>query len=306
VEAREIDIAWGLSTSLIPQLRELEDEGIDMVTVFGARYDIYTMNPDRPMFQDSRTRLAIHHAIDRQFLIDEQIFGEGVITNSAWGGSPWENTGLVSYEFDPEQSRQLLEEAGWKDEDGDGIREAHGVEGVEDGTPFTFLHLTWCGADQQADSQLYIQQMLKGIGIDMQVDCRRSAELFGTWSQGGIWSHGEFDMGGWVHGLRVPDPEISNRYLCSEIASEENPSGSQWHRYCNPKVDELLLAQAQEFDSEKRTELLFEAQEYMHEDAYMIYLFRSPRVYTVRSDLKNVVIHSFANLYWNPQEWEWE
>ncbi len=34
-------------------------------------------------------------------------------------------------------SKALLDEAGWKDEDGDGIREAHGVEGVEEGTPLS-------------------------------------------------------------------------------------------------------------------------------------------------------------------------
>jgi peptide/nickel transport system substrate-binding protein len=148
--------------------------------------------------------------------------------------------------------------------------------------------------------------MLKDVGIDMEVDCRRSAELFGTWGQGGVWSHGEFQMAGWVHGLRAPDPEISSRLLCSEIASEDNPAGAQWHRYCNPEVDELLQAQAQEFDPQKRTEILYEVQEIMHEDAYIIYLFQSPSVYTVRDDLENVFIHPFAKLYWNPQDWEWD
>ncbi len=37
--------------------------------------------------------------------------------------------------YDPEKAKQTLEDAGWRDEDGDGIREAHGVEGIEDGTP---------------------------------------------------------------------------------------------------------------------------------------------------------------------------
>lgn len=306
VEAKEIDIAWGLQVSLIPKIRELEPQGISLVTVFRAAYDLYSMNPDEPLFKDIRTRRAIHHAIDKEFLVEKQLFGEGKLTNSAWGGSPWENTDLVPYEYDQDMAKQLLEEVGWKDEDGDGILEAHGVEGIEDGTPLSFLHLTWCGAPQRADTQLFVQQMLKEIGIDMQIDCRRSAELFGTWGQGGVWSHGEFQMAGWAHGLRVPDPEISNRFLCSEVASEENQAGSQWHRYCNPDVDELLLAQSQEFDAAKRTEYLFEAQKIMHDDAYIIYLFRGPSVYSVRSDLKNVVIHPFAALHWNPHEWEWE
>ena len=306
IKAGEIDVAWGLSTSVIPQIRDMEPDGVNLVTVYSSRYDVYTMNPDEPLFADRNVRLAIHHAIDRDLLIEKLLFGEGKITNSPWANSPWENTNLESYEYDLDKSRRLLDDAGWKDEDGDGIREAHSVEGVEDGTPFAFLHLTWCGASQQADMQLFAQQMLKEVGIDMAVDCRRSAELFGTWSQNGVWSHGEFQMAGWVHGLRTPDPEISNRYLCSEIASEENSAGSQWHRYCNPAVDELLLAQAQEFDAEKRTELLFQAQELMHEDAYMIYPFSAPGVYAIRAEVQNMVVHPFAALYWNTHEWALE
>ena len=41
--------------------------------------------------------------------------------------------------YDPERAKALLDEAGWRDEDGDGIREAHGVEGVEDGTPLSLM-----------------------------------------------------------------------------------------------------------------------------------------------------------------------
>jgi ABC-type transport system substrate-binding protein len=133
----------------------------------------------------------------------------------------------------------------------------------------------------------------------------RSAELFGTWEQNGMWSHGRYQMGGWSHGLRVPDPEVSNRFLCSEIASEENPAGSQWYRYCNPEVDQLLMAQAQEFDPEIRKELIWQAQEILHEDAYTIFLFNTVTVYAVRDDLQNFVLHPFANYYWNSHEWEW-
>ena len=138
------------------------------------------------------------------------------------------------------------------------------------------------------------------------LETRRSTELFGTWSQGGVWAQGEYQMGGWVHSLRVPDPEISNRFLCSEVASEENQAGSQWYRYCNPEVDEFLLAQAQELDPAKRTELLHQAQVLLHEDAYHIYLFRGASIYAVRDELKNFVLHPFANFYFHPHEWEWE
>ena len=105
--------------------------------------------------------------------------------------------------------------------------------------------------------------------------------------------------------MRVPDPEVSNRYLCSEIASEDNPSGSQWYHYCNPEVDELLHEQAATFDPEKRTEIIFQIQEILNEDAYWIYLHSANQIYSAPADLQNFTLHPFQNFYWNPQEWEW-
>jgi peptide/nickel transport system substrate-binding protein len=297
IEAKEVDIGWALPVANIPQIQALEPKGINLVSVATTGSDRYNMNPAEPLFEDVRVRQALHHAIDRQAIIDEQLFGFGTLTNSEWGGSPWENTNIQPYEYSVEKCKELMAEAGWTP-GADGILE-------KDGQKFSFLHLTWSGNLQRANTQLIVQQMFKECGVDMRLETRRSAELFGTWAQGGVWSHGDYQMGGWAHSLRVPDPEVSNRFLCSQIASESNQSGSQWYRYCNPEVDELLMAQAQELDPAARTELLMEIQERLHEDAYTIYLFRSMSIYTVRSEIKNFVLHPFANFYWNPQEWEW-
>ena len=92
-----------------------------------------------------------------------------------------------------------------------------------------------------------------------------------------------------------------NRYLCSEIASEENPAGSQWYRYCNPEVDALLNQQAATFDPEERQRLIFQIQEILHDDAYWIWLYSAATIYTAPAALNNFVLHPFANFYWNPQ-----
>jgi len=308
VEAKEVDIAWSMPTAFVPQIRDLEDQGINLVTTEAANAERYVMNADAalaPIFADRTLRQALHHAVDRQAIIDNILFGTTRAGVSEWTGSPWEHPDLPEYAYDPDLAAEMLEGLGWRDEDGDGIREAVGVTGVEDGTPLSFRHSTTSGNLQRENVQLLVQQMLREVGVDMVIDNKRTAELFGTYEQNGIWSHGEYEMGGWSHGLRVPDPEVSNRYLCSEIASADNPAGSQWYHYCNPEVDELLLAQAQEFDAEQREEIILRIQEILHEDAYHLYLFAVPLTYAVRSDLQNFVLHPFANFYFNPQEWEW-
>ena len=242
-------------------------------------------------------RKALQHAVDKQSIIDDLLHGEAVLGVSEWHGSPWENTEMALYEFNPDMSRQMLDELGWA-VGADGYRE-------KDGQRLSFRNSTIVGSTTWENIQLLLQQNFMDIGAEMVIDNARTADLFGTWQQGGRWSHGEYDMGLWSHGLRVPDPEVSNRYLCSEIATEENQSGSQWYHYCNPEVDALLIEQASTFDPERRTEIIFQIQEILNEDAYWIWLYAANLIYSAPAALNNFVLHPFQNFYWNPQEWEW-
>jgi ABC-type transport system substrate-binding protein len=58
-------------------------------------------------------------------------------------------------------------------------------------------------------------------------------------------------------------------------------------------------------DPERRTEIIFQIQEILNEDAYWIYLYSENHLYTARAELNNFVVHPFQNFYWNPHEWEW-
>ena len=75
-----------------------------------------------------RIRKSIGYAIDRQKLIDTAFFGfaldsQTVVPRSLLGESAGE---IEGYSYDPDLAKALLEKAGWRDEDGDGIREKDG------------------------------------------------------------------------------------------------------------------------------------------------------------------------------------
>jgi len=312
LEAGEADVARSTPSAYMPQLRELEAQGI--ITLYppiggGRGSERYHMNPGVPVFQNRNVRLALQHAVDKQLLIDKVLEVDAVIPYpSEWNGNPYCNTDLVDYEFNPDLSRQLLDEVGWRDEDGDGIREAHGVGygGIEDGTPLSFVHTTTTESTRRENVQLIIRQLFQDIGVDMKIENRRSSILFTTWDQGGGWAHGDYEMGGWSDGIRTPEPEASERFLCSEIPSEENLGGSQWMRYCNPEVDELLLAQQIELDPVKRKEFLWKAQELIHYDAYSIHLYRTLTDRAVNANLKNFENRPFVSFVGNSHEWSWD
>ena len=300
VAAKEVDIAWSVPVSYVPQVQALEGQGVLLVTVPAANDERYVMNADasqNPLFADKGLRQALQHAVDKQQINDALLFGLAEIGLGEWHGSPGQHPSLPPYAYDPDRCRQMLEGVGWA-VGADGVRE-------KDGQRLSFTHKTTVGNQLRENVQLLVQQQFKDVGAEMVIQNERTADLFGTWEQGGKWSHGDYQMGGWSHGLRVPDPEVSNRYLCSEIASEANPAGSQWYRYCNPQVDELLMQQAVTFDLEARKEIIFRIQEILHDDAYWIWLYATPLTYTAPENLRNFTLHPFANFYFNPHEWEW-
>ena len=300
VEAGAIDIAWRVNVNDVPALQAMEPRGIRILTNPQAGSDRYIMNADAdqaPIFDDRNVRLAIHHAIDRQLIVDRLLGGIAEVAVSEWHGSAWVHPSLPEYEFDPERSIALLEESGWF-RGSDGIRE-------RDGERLSFRHTVITGDTLRENVQIVVQQMLREVGIEVVIDNARTADLFGRWADGGRWARGEYELGGWAHGLRVPDPEVSARYLCDEIASEDNPAGSQWYRYCNPEVDALMRQQSTTIDADERRELILRAQELIHEDAYHVYLYSSPSVYTANQHIHNFQLHPFGVSYWNVHELEW-
>jgi peptide/nickel transport system substrate-binding protein len=94
------------------------------------------LNVTIPPTNDLRVRQAINYAVNKDEINQVVYFGNvepayGPLSKANLEYNP-EVEGM--YPYDLEKAKALLEEAGWWDEDGDGIAEAHGVEGVEDGT----------------------------------------------------------------------------------------------------------------------------------------------------------------------------
>jgi peptide/nickel transport system substrate-binding protein len=81
-----------------------------------------------PALKDVKVRQAQAHAIDKQQLIDVALLGLGTpglgLVPASMGD--WFNGSLQDYPYDPEKAKQILEEASYKDTDGDGIREMPG------------------------------------------------------------------------------------------------------------------------------------------------------------------------------------
>ncbi len=199
---------------------------------------------DRPdFFEDVRTRQAIAMCLDTQAVIDAVLYGRSVKINSYIPPEhPMYNPDAKFWDYDPEAAKALLEEVGWIDTDGDGIREAQGVEGIPDGTKLAFSWMSTTAGMRVAYMQIY-QQNLIDCGIDLSLDNRPATEYFASGPEGPLFGR-HFDIGSFTFGTGVQPP--CNLYLSSQIPSEENGwAGQNDPGFIDPEFDEVCNAALQ-------------------------------------------------------------
>ena len=70
-------------------------------------------------------------------------------------------------EYNPDAAAALLEEAGWIDEDGDGVRECHGcTTGAEEGYPMEMGFELYAESSEEAElAQQLLAEEFKNLGI---------------------------------------------------------------------------------------------------------------------------------------------
>jgi peptide/nickel transport system substrate-binding protein len=302
LKAKEIDLSWSVPLSNIPELKGLESQGITTLVVPGTGAERYTFNMDHkqvPLFADKELRMALSMAVDRKTIVEKLLFGLTTIARGDWDNTLWEHKELKPVEYNPDEAKRILDRLGWTPGP-DGIR-------VKAGQRLAFVHTTTSGSQLRENVQLLAQQNFKDVGAEMEIKNERSSQLFGTYAAGGGWARGNYEMGGWSSGITLPDPDLSSRYLCKEVASDENPAGAQWYRYCNPQIDTLFAQQSTELDPEKRKAVFFKIQETLREEYGWIWLYNSTASWGIQSRVKNfdqTVKAPFGGFHWRAEEWD--
>jgi peptide/nickel transport system substrate-binding protein len=200
------------------------------------------------------------YALDRELMAESIYLGfaaRAIGTQSSLSIAYRPEEVNTDYTYQPDMARQLLEEAGWVDSDGDGIRE-------KDGVRFSFECLFSEGVATYEQQLPYMQQAWREVGIEM----IPAAVPFTALSDG--VDTGNFQMA--VYGFSwTVDGGQGDMYRCDAVPE----AGFNTMRYCNPKYDELDAQQRAELDQEARIAILLEQTNIVNdEQANGVLLFR--------------------------------
>jgi peptide/nickel transport system substrate-binding protein len=286
LQTGQVDMITEMPNTAVPTLRnaenialvtgapfapEVTDIILNQIAPENCPTDVGGLCKGHPALRDRNVRLALAHATDKQNIIDVVLLGLGTpgLTLIPNGLGIWYNDTLQDYAFDLAEANRILDEAGYADTDGDGIRE------MPDGSqPLTF-RLQW-----PSDS----------------IVAPRMAELLGqTWGQIGVKVEPQavdpdalvalccpafdFDIIIWGWGSD-PDPNLLlNVMTTASIADASNESG-----YANPAYDALYNQQGATLDREERRALVWQMQEIVHNDVVYIIPFYPDEVQAYRTD----------------------
>ena len=239
-----------------------------------TQYSYIAWNSERPFFRDKRVRQALTMLIDRRQIIETLRYGLAMPTESHFNPNSLDyNKNLKPIPYDPVRAMQLLDEAGWKDTNGDGVRD-------KDGIPFRFEFLGSAGSVFTQQLLPVLRESFRKAGIDM---TERLIEF--TVQVENLRDH-KFDASSllWV------SPLIGDPYQIWHSSSIAN-RGSNYVSFRSAEADRLIEEARTEFDPEKRRQLYWRWQEIIYDEHPYTFLFVPNDAFAYHKRLQNVKVY---------------
>ena len=232
-------------------------------------------NPNTPFFQDKRVRQALLYAIDREAVVRDALAGQAVVAHSLLTPENWAyNPNAARYAYDPVRAAALLDEAGWRDSDGDGVRDREGkplafVLLVEDDNLHRTVGAQFASYWQAVGVAAQVSPVsLSGMVADFLAPRTFEAALT-DWNQAG-------------------DPDPYPKWHSSQIGG----SGQNYVGWSNAEVDALLDQARQTTDLAERRALYQQFQTIYAEELPSLPLYYPVYTYGVSRRVNNVQIGS--------------
>jgi len=246
------------------------NEKFEKYRYYKPNYTFIGWNMRRPYFADKRVRRAMTMLLNRRAILDEILFGQGeIVASNFYLFGKFYDKSIKPYPYDPAAARKLLDEAGWTDSDGDGIRD-------RDGVPFKFTLLWPSGSQTWRSTGIFLKEELRKVGIELSLS--------------------EME---WAAMLReIRDRSFDAVFLAWSMAVEPDPyqlwhssqagEGSNLVGFKNARADEIIEEARREFDVNRRIEMYYEFQRIVHEEQPYTFMFTNPSLVAVGKRFEDV------------------
>ena len=280
LESGEIDFTCDLPFNQLDYLSTLDNVKVEKYDT--ARVYCIDLNLTSELFKDKNVRHAISMAIDRETIANDVLSGCGSPCKSIYTDNmAWCDTTIDESAFDLEQAKQLMAEADWADNDGDGVLD-------KNGKPFEFTIITYTERPGLPLIAEALQAQLGELGIKVNVTTMENSGISEHISSGKEW-------GMYLSGSATCMTPSCVYFLNSKYRGDTNKYG-----YASDEMDALLDKCLQTFDTDERFAVSKEIQALAMDELPIIYVCNYGVAYGFSSKVTNFKFNPTAHDYmWN-------
>ncbi len=231
----------------------------------GSNIQYIGLNTTSPPLDRVKVRQAIGYAVDREKIIRELLSGQAKLANSILPEASWAYSPGTVYNYDPIKARQLLQEAGYKNE------------------PITFKFSS--GNAAYSSYAQAIQNMLVEAGLNVQIETLDPNTIRENLAKGQF----QMNTGAWIGGNQ--DPIFLKDLFTTAKIPGEGVSCCNRSRYSEPDVDKLLNEAVSETDRVKAKELYTAAWALISRDLPLLPLWYPANMVVANKRIGNIKIN---------------
>lgn len=235
-------------------------------------YSYIGYNQKNPLFHDKKIRQALTYLVNREKILKVAYQDMGrIVSGPFFMDSPYYDSSIKPYPFDPEKAKSLLKEAGWEDHDGDGILD-------KDGRKFEFNVLSVTTSTMQEKMFPIIDEDMKKVGISMNINKVEWSVFIQRLEQK------KFD----VVSLSWSIPIDSDPSQIWHSSSADIEASSNHISFKNKEIDKLLENLRGSFNQEERIKICHEIHRVLNEEQPYTFLFCPDELLAINARYENV------------------
>jgi len=243
----------------------------------GVGYRYMGWNQATTFFRDRRVRLAMTHIVNRDEIIAHLMKGLGrKVTGPFYAFGEQNNPNVQPWPYNPDRAKQLLDEAGWVDSDGDGVRDKDGVA-----FRFKFMIVSQYALHER------IAKLLKDDAAKVGIEVIPDPYEWSVFQERLTTRSFEATTLSWG-GVILSDPY--QIWHSSQIEGR----GSNRVGFNHPEADAIIEEARRTLDKEKRNKLYHRFHQILHEEQPYTFVVSRPWLFLLDRRFENVKVHKLG------------